>query len=97
MRWIVKIEKRNNERILLKINPMNESIVFFGQYKINNMWVNFTYDNCDMYCDLDVIQNKLLNICNVLSKRVDKYNDLEKSFPFIKTIEILNEWEINSE
>lgn len=91
MRWIVNIENKPNQRILVLFNALDEKLEFYGQYKIKNQWVDFSIDNSSIFTTLEIIQEKLLLIVDKMDLRVKKYEDLQKSFAFIKTIEIVDE------
>jgi len=91
MKWIVNIENKPNQRILVLFNALDEKLEYYGQYKIKNQWVDFSVDKSGIFTTLEIIQEKLLLIVEKMDLRVKKYDDLQKSFAFIKTIEIVDE------
>jgi hypothetical protein len=91
MEWIVKIENKPNQRILVKFEPKFERIVFVGQYKVKT-WIDFSEDYIDeMNFDLETIQKLLLKVYEKMNERIAIHEDLTQSFGIIKTIEIKEE------
>lgn len=106
MEWIVKIEDKLDQRILVKFDPLNESIIFIGQYKPHNKeWTNFsevsrsiwydikdhdTWQHNDLI-DVDIIQEMLYSAYNIMKERLDAYKNIAEGFSIIKLIEIKEE------
>jgi len=91
MKWIIDIENKPDQRILVLFNALEQKLEYYGQYKIKNQWIDFSVDDSDIFTTLDIIQEKLLSISKNMELRVKKYEDLQKSFAHIKTIEIVDE------
>jgi hypothetical protein len=93
MEWKVKIEGKENQRIVVKFNPEVEHLYFYGQYKPHNQnWVVFSENKCDINdVDVKMIKEKLLSTYEVMKKRLDKYNEIAEGFTLIKVIEIQEE------
>jgi hypothetical protein len=89
MEWIVKIEEQPNQRIMVRFNPKNEEIYFYGQYKPKNKeWVDFSEETSSMEIDLETIQTLLLKTYEKLKERLKAYENLSEGFDVIKVIEI---------
>ena len=69
MEWLIHIEGKADERILVTFDPLDESISFYGQYKVkfkdyaftsaeSKQWVIFSEDHDAMNIDL----NRSMNI-----------------------------------
>jgi hypothetical protein len=93
-KWIVEIENKPNQRIIVIYNPLEDKLEFYGQYKMRNEWVNFSVETTNNLT-LDMIQEKLLSIAETMDMRVKTYEDLQKSFALIKKIEIIVETQNN--
>ncbi|MFW6246620.1 MAG: hypothetical protein ACOC22_00390 [bacterium] len=91
MKWIVNIENKPQQRILVLFNILDEKLEFYGQYKIKTNWVNFSVDDTSISTTLEIIQEKLLSVTKKMDFRIKKYDDLNKSFTHIKKIEILDD------
>lgn len=90
MKWIIKIEGKENQRILVLFKAINRKLEFWGQCKIKNSWENFSFESTKLQTTLEIIQEKLLSVAEQLNLRIIEYNDLAKSFALIKTIEIVD-------
>ncbi len=91
MKWIVKIEGKKDQRIVVKFEPKSDELVFIGQYRAipNNLqWVEFSEERCSINVDLEMIQNKLLSTYETMKTRIEAYNNIAEGFTVIKTIEI---------
>lgn len=89
MEWIIKLENKPNLRIRVVFMPMNEALVFYGQYKpYNKEWVNFSEDDCNMNVDLETIQNTIKKVYDSMKERLDAYENISEGFSSIKLIEI---------
>jgi hypothetical protein len=89
MRWIVRITNELNKRINVSFDPLNEIIYFRGEYKPKNVeWIVFSEIISPINIDLDIIETKLFEAYELLTKRVDIYLNLSQGFEFIKEIEI---------
>jgi len=100
MEWIIKIEGKNDRRILITLDPLRESIIFTGQFKpkakdmvssdIKNgfIWVNISEDLHSMKIDLNEIQEIITNIYHQMEKRLAVQQDLAEVFNVFKAIKI---------
>jgi hypothetical protein len=89
MEWIIKIENKVNERVLVKFNPKEEKIIFIGQFKPrNHPWVDFSEESNSIDIDLEGIQKLLLKTVEVMRKRLVAYNNVSEGFEIIKLVEI---------
>ena len=93
MYWIVKIENKPNQRIMIKFDPMKEMLYFIGQYRIKVMWIDFSQEEYSMNITLDVIQELLFKVCEKMNERLRVHDDLNKSFNAIGIIEMPKEEE----
>ena len=97
MEWIVKIENKPEQRILVKFDPENESIIFIGQFRPkmkNNAsvksyeWIEFSKIIYSMDIDLDKIQKALFISYEMMNKRIIAFENINEGFNVIKLIEI---------
>lgn len=91
MKWIVKIDEKKDQRIVVKFAPQSDELVFIGQYRAvgNNLeWFDFSEEKCSINIDLETIQNMLLSTYEKMKTRIDAYNNIAEGFSVIKTIEI---------
>jgi len=99
MKWLVKIEGKPNQRIVVKFDPLNQQLIFTGQYKQHNVeWFNFVeirkdYDISPVRSAYDFelitaeeIQNVISEVYLSLKKRVEIYEEINKGFSLIKLI-----------
>ena len=92
MEWIVKIEKNNNKRIVVRVDPKNDAILFIGQIKPKNAeWVDFVEESVSIYINLETIQKVLEKIYLKLSERYDAYKNIAEGFEIIKIIGITDD------
>ena len=92
MRWIVKIEGKEDQRILVKFDPMKEEVVFIGQFKPRNReWVDFCEERYTMEIDLEAIQNQLSKVVKIMRERLAAYNNLAEGFTILKLIAVEEE------
>ena len=91
MEWQVKIEGHPKQRILVSFDPQGEMIIFHGQYSIKNHWVDFSEETHPMEIDLETIQSLIEKVYDTMNKRLEVYEDLDKSFGIIKEIKIEGE------
>ena len=106
MEWIVKIEGKPNQRIVVRFDPMNELLIFKGQYKPHNQeWVVFSERNQRLFVEnpsehivndiilinAERIQDILLHVYDEMKKRLDAYENIAEGFTLIKLIEIKEE------
>lgn len=91
MKWIIKLEDRPLERILVKFHPLLNVVEFIGQYKVNNIWTDFSLvsvdDNLDNM-DLTVIQDKISLVYDDMKNKIDIFTNLNNGFSLLKIIEI---------
>lgn len=89
MEWIVKIEGKPNQRIVVRFDAMNELIKFIGQYKPHNKeWVNFSEEIKPLWDsdklaetptkDLDKIELELINVDIIQNTLVRTYENLKR-------------------
>ena len=91
MEWQIRIEGQQKKRILVTFDPQGEMIVFQGQYSIKNHWVDFSTETHPMEIDLETIQSLIGKVYDTMNKRLEVYEDLDKSFGIIKEIKIEGE------
>jgi hypothetical protein len=93
MEWKVAIENQPNQRILVRFDPLAELLIFSGQYKPHNKeWTTFGEEICGINnVDAIIIQEKLLEVYQIMEKRLNQYKNIEEGFTLIKTIEIQKE------
>ncbi len=102
MEWIINIEGKKNQRIVVKFDPLNDCLVFMGQYKPHNKdWVNFTTVSTPLwYVDekmqellisAEQIKTMLSKIYDMMKKTVGAYEEIAEAFPLLKTIEVKEE------
>ncbi len=92
MEWIVKIDNKPKFRILVKYKPLDDLLVFYGQYKINNLdWIDFSVYEVNKNVDLDTIQSTMIKVYNQLEERVTVYENLSEGFSYIKRIEVMKD------
>jgi len=106
MEWIVKIEKKPNQRIIVRFDPLNDQLVFIGQYKPHNKeWIDFSERNQRLFVenpsehiindiiliDAEKIQDILLHVYDEMKRRLDAYENIAEGFTLIKLIEIKEE------
>jgi hypothetical protein len=89
MEWIVKIEGKPNQRILVRFDAMNELMKFIGQYKPHNKeWVNFSEEIKPVWDsnkivetptkDLYKLELELINVDIIQSTLLHTYEKLKK-------------------
>ena len=90
MKWIVKIEGKPELQIKVTYYPLNNLLMFMGQYHKpkTNKWVDFYFETDSSDIDLDRIKELLFNVYNKLNKKIEHYNNLTEGFEHIKLIEI---------
>ena len=92
MEWIIKIENKPNQRILVRFNPLNEELIFIGQFRTGgNEWNDFNVEIISMNVELPQIQEAIFKIAEIMQKRIDAYNNLAEGFSIIKVVEITEE------
>jgi hypothetical protein len=92
MRWIVDLENKPNQRIVVRFDPKSEMVTFTGQYKPHNKeWVDFSEESYSMEIDLETIQDLLAKTYNKMKERLIAYNNIAEGFVLLKTIEIKEE------
>jgi hypothetical protein len=89
MEWTVKIEKETKQRILVKFDPLNGRVVAYGQYSTHGEWVNFSSAECPIAnIGLEELQKLLTEVLDDLRIKIEKFDDLNKSFKLIGSISI---------
>ena len=48
MEWEIKIEDKPKERLLAKYRPIYGIVEIFGQSKIKNQWIDFSWVECSI-------------------------------------------------
>jgi hypothetical protein len=94
MEWIVRIEgeENKNKRIKVVFNPLEEKIIFCGEYKFKTNWNVFSrIIHEKMEISLEEIQEKMEAIVFVMNKRIDEFENLNKGFSVLKWIALKNE------
>ena len=92
MKWIVDLENKPNQRIVVRFDPKSESVFFTGQFKPKNKeWVDFSEESYSMEIDLEQIQEILAKTYNKMKERLDAYNNIAEGFTLLKVIEIKDE------
>ena len=103
MEWIIKLEGKKNQRILIRFEPQLEQVFFYGQYKPNmkdlvhidrnksTPWVDFSSDSYSMNITLELINEMIVKVYDKMKERLEIYQDLSKSFIAIDTVEIQEE------
>jgi hypothetical protein len=99
MEWLIQIENKSDQRILVTFDPLDESISFFGQYKVKfkdyaytsaeaKQWVTFSEDHDAMNIDLKTLNEHISKVYEKMSERIKVYDDFKKVFTVFKSIEI---------
>ena len=90
MKWIVKIVDKPELRIAITFNPMFETLLFTGQYKIKTEWHDFSSLSSLINIDLEKIKELLFDTYEKLNARVEAYKNLDEGLKFIILIEVNN-------
>ena len=95
MEWIVKIEGQKNQRIVVKYDPLEESVSFTGEYRINNNWHRFTktFHIVSAEPGIEDIQETMEKVVVDLRIRIKQHENLDKGFGVIKEISFLEDEE----
>jgi len=88
MLWIVKIENKPEFRIEITFDPLNELLIFNGQYKLHSKWTTFNTVGHSINIDLNKITEIVLTVYDKLESLVNTYNNIAEGFQYIKEIEI---------
>jgi hypothetical protein len=100
MEWIIHIEGKKDQRILITFEPTRESIRFVGQYKplakdirikdfkAGFIWVDFSEEMHSMEIDLETLKEYISKVYDKMEERLKIYEDLSKTFAVFKSIEI---------
>ena len=92
MKWTINIENKKDQKIVVVFDPLNELIIFSGQYKPHNKdWVIFSEITHVMNIDLDAINVLIKKTYDLMKLRLDAYNNIAEGFTIIKNIEIVEE------
>ena len=101
MEWIIEIEGKNDQRILIKFNPKAETITFIGQYKPSrkdvitpelkggSIWFDFSEDSYDMnITDLETFKDHISKVYDKMQERLKIHEDFSKTFGVFKKFEV---------
>jgi hypothetical protein len=89
MKWFIKIEGKDDQRIMITLDPLKELLTFSGVWKSPKMeWIVFSEETNPMSIDLETIQDIMYRVYTQMRTRIDIYNDLKATFKEIGTIEI---------
>ena len=89
MEWIVTIEGKPSQRIVVRFDPLNEMIHFIGQYKPHNRkWVDFSEETHVMDIDLETLQDMMSKVYVKMKERLTAYNNVAEGFTLIKEVKI---------
>jgi len=93
MRWTIYIEDKPNTKIIVTYLPLEDLIVFTGEFKLkNSRWIEFTKESVSSIdINLAGIQSLFSKTSTKLIERIDKYNDLNSTFNVLDTIKIEEE------
>jgi len=91
MEWVIKIENKPTNRILVKFNPELNLLEFYGQKKIKLSWETFSSKTINIETNLEEIKDTLFKVYEVMKNKIIYYDDISDSFSLIKTIEIVDE------
>jgi hypothetical protein len=93
MRWTIYIEDKPNTKIIVTYLPLEDLLVFTGEFKLKNgRWFEFTKESVSSIdINLAGIQSLFSKSSTKLIERVDKYNDLNSTFNVLDTIKIEEE------
>jgi hypothetical protein len=94
MVWKVAIEGKPNQRILVRFDPLTETIFFHGQFKPHNKeWFDFSIESYPMDIDLDTLQEMMGKAYRKMRDRLVAYNNVADGFTIIKEVRIQREGE----
>ena len=89
MEWKVTIEGKPNQRILVRFDPLTETIFFHGQFKPHNKeWYDFSIETYPMDIDLDTLQEMMTKVYNKMRDRLVAYSNVAEGFTAIKEVKI---------
>jgi hypothetical protein len=103
MEWIINIEGKKNQRIVVKFDALNENLVFIGQYKPHNKeWKDFSQIEQSIFVETlsfprltlvsaEKIQHQITKAYDEMEKRVKAFEEIAEAFTLLKTIEIKEE------
>lgn len=97
MEWIVKITNKPNQRIRIKLMPMADTIEMYGEYKQKNSWNTFHYVQYNSDLSLDELQDIMFEVYEKMKERIEKHDDLVKTFEKIKEIQIVDDDNLNED
>ncbi len=89
MEWKVTIEGKPNQRILVRFDPLAETIFFHGQFKPHNKeWYDFSIESYSMDIDLETLQEMMTKVYNKMKERLVAYYNVAEGFTAIKEVKI---------
>ena len=89
--WKIKITNNPDHRILVRLNQLDDTIVFCGEKKINNNWVIFSELEHSININTEQLENALFTTYKIMLLRLKHYDALNNSFKLINEIEITND------
>lgn len=96
MAYVIKVENDKSLRVLVKYEPMEEKLYFFGQIKNKrNVWVISNKFDLDVKTiDSDITTERfdelVLNLFNDLKEKQKIMESLDKIFSNFKTFEVID-------
>lgn len=92
MKWTVKVNNDEREKIDIVYHPLNDMLVFSGKYYVRNFgWFEFCTEEMKVESnDIDLleIQAKLASIHNKLKSRSEIHANLSEGLIAMKKVEI---------
>ena len=73
-RWVVKINDLKNKRVLIEYLPLENKFIFSGQFKILEIWYNFSKKEIvlgNLITGMDENENYIYNDINVNNIDID--------------------------
>jgi hypothetical protein len=91
MEWIIKIEEKKDQRILVRYLPGENGVIFIGQYRYAMNWVDFV--TSEIIAPNRIIYFKetetiLFYVATMLESKVIELEKLKQIFKTIELIEV---------
>jgi hypothetical protein len=94
LEWIIRLEEKQDCRILVRFEPMEEQLHYIGQHKPKNKeWLKFSEIITKMDTNLDEIQITIGECYDMMEKRIKAYGNISSGFDIIRQIKIVGETE----